>query len=214
MRLAACLLLLLSGPARALSYEGCTKVEMAQIESAVAGAIEMSAAAAAAVADDAAYGTWFGRYSPRHADMVRARLKAVHAALLLGRTEAVCVPDGGDGCKDGTYAYVYRYEPYRIHLCTSFHHLPAMFEVPQESDEMENGTREGTIIHEMSHFAVVAGTEDTCYARSVCRDMAASDPFGVILNADSFQYYAEDVAFLPAAGAVLLVKTGRRPRRP
>lgn len=210
--LASVVLVSLVGPASALEFAACTKAEIGRLDSALAGAVAMSAAAAVAVRDDDLYGTWFGRYSARYADEVRARLKAVHAALTRDETEFVCVNDGFDGCKEGTFAYVYRDEPYRVYVCTPFHHLPAMFDVDPLAPEMENGTREGTIIHEVSHFAVVAGTEDNCYARSVCRDMAATDPFGATRNADSFQYFAEDVAFLPAPVALRLAKTGRARR--
>ena len=144
---------------------------------------------------------------------MRARFKAVHGALSADHAEAVCVNSGEGGCKAGTYAYVFRDEPYRIYLCAPFHGLPAMFDMAESAPQMENGTREGTIIHEMSHFVVVAGTEDACYARSVCRDMAARDPFSAILNADSLQYFAEDVAYLPPPELAPGLRTGRA-RRP
>lgn len=209
---AAFCLSLLADSGWALSFEACTKAERARLDSAVVGAAEMTRAAAAAVRDDALYRTWFGQYAPRRADEVRARFKAVHAALLLDALDFVCINDGFESCKSGTFAYVYRDAPYRIHVCVPFHRLPAMLEADPSEPEMENGTREGTIIHEMSHFAVVAGTEDTCYARSACRDLAALDPVSVILNADSLQYFAEDVGFLLGAPGQPLVKTGRSRR--
>ncbi|GGL59147.1 M35 family metallo-endopeptidase [Wenxinia marina] len=201
--------LLPAAPARALDFETCTKVEMERIHAAVDGALTMSAAAAAAVGDDETYGRWFGRYSARNAEEVRNSLKAVHDALLRDELYLICMNDGFDGCKDGTYAYVYRDEPYRIYLCPSFHFLPGMFEYDNTADEMENGTREGTIIHELSHFEAVAGTDDNCYARSVCSSEARRQPGLVIRNADSFQYYAEDIAVLPVPGGAILIRTGR-----
>jgi hypothetical protein len=34
----------------------------------------------------------------------------------------------------------------------------------------------GTVIHEMSHFTVVGGTDDVTYGESSCRDLADTDP--------------------------------------
>ena len=59
---------------------------------------------------------------------------------------------------------------------------------------MEYGSREGTLIHEMSHFNVVADTEDWCYGRSTCSAKARGNPTAALGNADSVQYFAEDAA--------------------
>jgi peptidyl-Lys metalloendopeptidase len=58
---------------------------------------------------------------------------------------------------------------------------------------IEDGTREGTIIHELSHFPFTAGTGDECYGRTTCANMAGRDARRAIATADSYQYYAEDV---------------------
>ena len=187
----------LAGPAAALDFDACEKTEIAQITLAVEQAEQMAEAAAAAVQDDEAYRRWFGRYGQAEAALVRETLTAVHLALSASAIEIACINDGIDGCKDGTYAYVYRDEPFRVHLCRSFHRLPAMFEAELGSDELENGTRAGTIIHEVSHFTQIAGTDDHCYSRGVCADMARTDVRSAVRNADSFQYYAEDVAYGP-----------------
>ena len=55
----------------------------------------------------------------------------------------------------------------------------------------------GTLIHEMSHFDVVAGTDDVVYGQSAARNLASTDPDLAITNADSHEYFAENTPALP-----------------
>ena len=89
-------------PARATEFEACEKTEIEEIELAVARAVDMAAVAAAGVRDDASFGRWFGVYSPRNADTVRATLKAIHGALRDETLAVTCVNQGSEGCKGGT----------------------------------------------------------------------------------------------------------------
>ena len=187
-------------PGRAATFETCTKDERAEIDAAMAGDELLARSDAAAVADDATFVRWFGAYSPKSAETVRRTLQAVHDALAGGVVNLRCIREGSDGCERGIYAYVHQVEPYHVHLCPSFRRLPAMFDIDAADPGMENGTREGTIIHEVSHFDIVAGTQDSCYARSACAAMARQDPASVLRNADSYQYYAEDVGLLQGTG--------------
>ena len=50
----------------------------------------------------------------------------------------------------------------------------------------------GTLIHEMSHFNAVAGTDDVVYGQSGAQNLANSDPDSAITNADSHEYFAEN----------------------
>ena len=61
------------------------------------------------------------------------------------------------------------------------------------AETSNNGTREGTIIHEISHFNIVGRTEDNCYSREYCAEMATGNAYAVVRNADSYQYYTEDI---------------------
>ena len=49
--------------------------------------------------------------------------------------------------------------------------------------------RSGTIVHELSHFADIGGTEDVLYGKKDCLKLAKTDPKGALNNADSFQYF-------------------------
>ena len=50
----------------------------------------------------------------------------------------------------------------------------------------------GTLVHEMSHFTVVAGTDDWAYGQSAAAALAVSNPARAIENADSHEYFAEN----------------------
>ncbi|NDV01273.1 M35 family metallo-endopeptidase [Pseudoroseicyclus tamaricis] len=190
-------LLLLPITAQAATFERCGKTEIAVASAALRGAGDIVLSAAATVSDSDAYRRWFGRYDSLRAETVRRNLKAINRALISDEMAVVCPAFGEDGCLRDTYANVYPDEPYIINLCPAFFRQPNMHAHPPGAPELEFGTREGTIIHEMSHFRVVADTEDLCYSRSDCSAMAERDPAGAIRNADSYQYFAEDVTFYP-----------------
>ena len=52
-------------------------------------------------------------------------------------------------------------------------------------------SKAGTLVHEMSHFNVTAGTSDYAYGTSACQRLASSNPKKAINNADSHEYFAE-----------------------
>ena len=192
-----------SVPAAAQPYAGCSPAEVRTIDAALAMAKELTLKAAAAVGDTSNYQRWFGDYSDARAEGVRATLKAVVMAIRSGGVTAECplVQDGG--CEAGEYAYVYPNEPYVVYLCPSFFNLPPLTALRPGTLRSDNGTREGTIVHEVSHFIRVADTDDHCYSRSDCRQMARNDPRRAIDNADSYQYFTEDLTYYarqPLAG--------------
>lgn len=53
----------------------------------------------------------------------------------------------------------------------------------------------GTLIHEMSHFNVVAGTDDVVYGQTGAKNLAIFDPTGALNNADNHEYFAENTPF-------------------
>jgi peptidyl-Lys metalloendopeptidase len=50
----------------------------------------------------------------------------------------------------------------------------------------------GTLVHESSHFDVIAGTDDVVYGESACQKLAVKDPDTAITNADSHEFFAEN----------------------
>lgn len=195
------LLSLAAMPAAAMQFERCTKSEVAYAAAAVEGAREVILRAAARVGDTPEYLRWFGPFRPDHAEQVRRGLKSIDNALAGDDLTLICPNVGEDGCDLGTYANVWPDRPFRVNLCTAFFSMPTMEGIVATSMAFDTGTREGTIIHEVSHFYRAAGTEDHCYTRTDCSVMAGDDPAAAIENADSFQYFAEDVMFaFTAAG--------------
>lgn len=81
-----------------------------------------------------------------------------------------------------TYAYVYPDQPYTVYLCGAYWNAPA------------NGTdsKAGTLVHETSHFTVVAGTSDHVYGQTGAHNLAVSNPTNAVDNADNHEYFAEN----------------------
>jgi hypothetical protein len=90
------------------------------------------------------------------------------------------------GCNESWYAYVYPNRPYEIFLCNAFWTAPLT----------GTDSKAGVIVHETSHFNVVAGTDDHVYGQAGCRNLANTNPAQAIENADSHEYFAENTPAL------------------
>ena len=184
-----------ASPAAAQPYAGCTPEQSKTISDALGTAKNLTLKAATAIGDTPDYQRWFGTYSQQNAERVRASLKSIVTALRSGAVTAQCEIIADDGCNAGEYAWVYADEPYLMHLCPAFFTLPPLTALRPGARRSDNGTLEGTIVHEISHFLHVAATEDHCYSRTECSQMARDDPRRAIDNADSYQYFTEDVTY-------------------
>ncbi len=182
-----------AGPALAGGYENCSRTDAKMIDAAIAGAAGLAMQASAVVGDTPEYALWVGAWSDLRAQEVQDNLQAIHVMLNQERIGAVCVDPVNVDCKDGTFAWVQYDRPGVIHLCPSFFHMPSMEEARGRVADIEHGTREGTVVHELSHFPFLANTGDDCYGRTTCRDLARRDPVRAVATADSYQYFAEDV---------------------
>ncbi|SMY09585.1 hypothetical protein LOM8899_03754 [Flavimaricola marinus] len=187
------LALVVGGSAQAQSFENCEKTEIAAIEASIIGAHDLALQAAVNVGDTPTYTRWFGSYNRRSGDRLRRNFKSVYQSIVTEEITGQCLNSYESSCKGGTYAFINRNRPFFVNFCPPFFRLPTMTGVSPTSNEMANGTQEGTIIHELSHFEQTADTDDLCYSRPDCMAMARSDPNGALRNADSFQYFAEDV---------------------
>lgn len=176
-------------------YEGCTKAEAATIATSIADAKALAVVAAASVGDTPVFETWFGKYSPAAGETVRRHMKSIVKAIKSGSVTGACRAYGFESCERAVYAFVYSDEPYFVNFCPRFFSLPKMSDFDPTSFGGQNGTRSGTIIHEISHFDIVAATSDECYERAVCSDMAERSSERALRNADSYQYFAEDVTY-------------------
>jgi peptidyl-Lys metalloendopeptidase len=122
------------------------------------------------------YTTWFGVYDSARYSTVKAHFGAIKNAMDTKTVTFDC------SCKKPYYAYVYPTKPYVIYLCKVFWTAPLT----------GTDSKAGTLIHEMSHFNVVASTDDYVYGQTGAKSLAISNPAQAIDNADNHEYFAEN----------------------
>ena len=122
------------------------------------------------------YVTWFGVFDTTRYTMVKTHFTNESTAWNTYNVTYHCK------CNQPYYAYVYPNKPYEIYLCKYFWLAPM------------SGTdsKGGTLIHEMSHFPAVAGTNDYVYGQSGAQNLAITNPAQAIMNADNHEYFAEN----------------------
>ena len=187
--------------AQAQSFSRCAGYQTATVQAILPGAHDLALAAAVSVGDTPSFAHWFGTFEAAKAERVRENLKRIYTAIRDERIRFFCGHPEEPACKGGVYAYVYRTEPYAMTLCPDFFTLPTMPGGGPSDAAYEYGTMEGTIIHEMSHFEVVANTDDICYGRTECARLARTQDYNAVINADTYQYFSEDIGFAVAADA-------------
>lgn len=124
------------------------------------------------------YTTWFGAYASTRYATAQSNFVAIDAAMdqNSGQITINC------GCDEDYYAYVYPSRHYEIFVCRAFWSAPLT----------GTDSKAGTLIHEMSHFNVVAGTDDHAYGQANARNLAVANPARAIDNADNHEYFAEN----------------------
>lgn len=126
------------------------------------------------------YLEWFGAYVETNWDLVQNNFDLIYAAT---RDQTITVI-----CDDRVpyYAYVYPDQPYVVYLGRAFWFAPAL----------GTDSKAGVMIHELSHFDILADTSDTVYGQTLARSLAINNPLAAINNADSVEYFAENTPFL------------------
>lgn len=128
------------------------------------------------------YKTWFGTFSTANWNTVKSHYTNIQSVYNTKPIVFDC------SCKKtNTYAYVYPSQPYKIYLCGAFWNAPMT----------GTDSKAGTLVHETSHFTVVAGTQDYAYGQSAAKSLALSNPSQAIMNADSHEYFAENTPAQP-----------------
>jgi peptidyl-Lys metalloendopeptidase len=169
-----------------LSYSGrCSLTQQDTISDAVIQAASYSDLAknylAGTPTATTRYKTWFGTFSTSGWNTAHDHFVAIDDAFDNKPVTVDCK------CKKNYYAYVYPTQPYVIYVCRAFWNAPMT----------GTDSKAGTLIHEMSHFNVVASTDDWAYGQSACKNLAISDPSRALDNADSHEYFAENTPPLP-----------------
>jgi peptidyl-Lys metalloendopeptidase len=161
------------------SFTKCTTSQQADLNTARSNASNYAANALAYLNGNnqgPRYTTWFGIFNSSRYNTVKTHFGAISNAMDTASVTFNC------GCKKQYYAYVYSNQPYTIYLCRVFWTAPAT----------GTDSKAGTLIHEMSHFNVVAGTDDWAYGQTNAKNLAISDPAKAVDNADSHEYFAEN----------------------
>lgn len=127
------------------------------------------------------YTTWFGVFDTSRYNIVKNNFNAISSAMDTAGINFDCK------CKQNYYAYVYPNQPYNIYLCKVFWQAPLA----------GTDSKAGTLIHEMSHFDVVAATDDFVYGKTGAMNLAITNPNDAIRNADSHEYFAENTPSQP-----------------
>lgn len=173
-----------TGPAPApagatLNFGHCSNAQQDAIAAAVQAGQAMAADAAAYMQSNvlaARYATWFGPPDTSRAATVAQHVTAIRDAFASRPLTVDCA------CTKPWYAYVYANQPYTIHVCKAFWSAP-----PTGTD-----SQGGTLMHELSHFTVVAGTDDWTYGQAAAGSLAGRDPARAVDNADSHEYFGEN----------------------
>jgi peptidyl-Lys metalloendopeptidase len=170
--------------AASVSFVGCSNTRTSQVRSALTSAESYASNSQGylnAGTRGSRYTTWFGTYNSSRYSKVRGNFTKIGNAVSTKPLVFDCSTCPGTEYADA-YAYVYPSQPYRVYLCGAFWAAPGT----------GTDSRAGTIIHEVSHFTVVADTDDLAYGQSAARSLAISSPSRAIRNADSHEYFAEN----------------------
>jgi len=170
-------------PSGRISFTGrCSNSQQSDILTAIEEAVGISTDASGYLTSGESgsrYTTWFGDFTPTRYSKVADNFNAISDAMSNADITVDCK------CKKNYYAYVYPNDPYKIYVCRVFWSAPMT----------GTDSKSGTMIHEMSHFTVVADTDDVVYGHTGAKNLADSNPEAAIRNADSHEYFAENTPF-------------------
>jgi len=132
-------------------------------------------------ASTGAYNTWMGACDSSRFSTVQRNFNNIGSRQGAGYR----VDCAGSSCSASTYAYVFPSDStYTVYVCGAFWNAPAG---PCSYD-----SKAGTVVHEISHFTPVAGTQDITYGTANCQNLARTNPANAVRNADSHEYLAEN----------------------
>jgi len=142
---------LLTTTAEVPNFRACTTNQRNQLDEALEEAENIAKQAQSTLsntpesnrANARRYNEWFGNYVAQRYNKVKGNFDKIVNAIASERIIFNC---SMEDCRDGVFAYVYPTRPYEIFLCSAF----------WNADVTGTDSRSGTIVHEMSHFNVVA----------------------------------------------------------
>jgi peptidyl-Lys metalloendopeptidase len=172
-----------------IAYVGCTTDRQDLIGNAVIAARQYSENAKGYLNSNATgprYTSWFGAYTSSRYTTASQNFVKIDDAMDQnnGQLTMNC------NCTDvqdpnNTFAYVFPSQHYQIYLCGAF----------WRASLLGTDSKAGTLIHEMSHFNIVAGTDDHVYGQAGANNLANTNPTLAVDNADNHEYFAENTPF-------------------
>jgi peptidyl-Lys metalloendopeptidase len=170
--------------APSVSFVGCSNNRTQQVRTALSSAESYASNSLSYLNANnrgTRYTTWFGSYNANRYSTARSHFAKISDAASTKSLTFDCSTCPGSA-NASAYAYVYANQPYRVYLCNAFWSAP----------NTGTDSRAGTIIHELSHFTVIAGTNDYVYGQTGARNLASSNPARAVFNADNHEYFAEN----------------------
>jgi len=158
-------------------YTNCNANQVSYANAAISGAISQSARAYNCLNQgcDALYLRWFGTYSQANWNFVSNGYYNINTRLNNYAFNGYC----DSGCAANTFAYVYPTDgTLTVYLCALFFNRPS--------------DRNRVIVHEMSHFRTLCGTQDYTYGTASCLSLARANPNQASHNADNVCYFATE----------------------
>lgn len=134
------------------------------------------------------YRRWFGAYSAARYNRVASNFNRIYSAARNQRVEFDCAClDVPSNIRPFVLAYVFINRAYEINIC------PAFFGLNLAGTDSQSGT----IVHELSHFSVVAATNNNpaypeVYGTPNALALARNNPTHAINNAENHEYFAEN----------------------
>ena len=181
-------------------FENCSASQQSIIDSALTSAERIANESSRALRDapvalrpsSERYVEWFGAFSSARYAQVESGMARIASATSNQTIGFDCDCTNQPGVNPAnTFAFVFTNDAFNMTLCDVF------FRVPREGTDSQSGT----IVHEISHFNVVASTDDFSSAldQRGSRNLARSSPANAIRNANAFEYFAENTPFLSIA---------------
>jgi peptidyl-Lys metalloendopeptidase len=176
------------------AFTECTSNQESQIDQALSAAESIARNSADSIRDTptslrntaARYKEWFGVYAENRWNKIQSNFDKIYDATANRIVGFDCSCDDEDVDYQSTFAYVYANDPYNMNVCGQF----------WAAQLTGTDSRAGTIVHELSHFNVVAATDDIAYGQQAARNLAVDFPDDAVMNADSHEYFAENTPFL------------------
>ncbi len=180
--------------ARAGGYNNCSAAQQTQLAQDLNASEAMTRSASSALANlpvneragSPRYLQWFGSYSATRYSAVANIYKKAEQTMANGSIEFNC------DCNDNFFAYVFPIDPFKVYLCNLY----------WSAAQTGADSRAGTILHELSHFPEIGGTDDYAYGAADAANLALSNPNNAVSNADSIEYFAENSPFREISSGV------------